>query len=664
MAESLPSPPLSHAGRLQVRLAAAACLLPLLLQLPRALGVVLAIAAVLILITSWRRPLPAPLRIVLLLGGMIAVLYNLPGVGRDTASAMLALMIAIKPAETASLRDGRSLVGFALFAPFATFLLDQAPLSLLLALAAVVLALLALHQLAAEESGINATRPSGLPRWSALGAVLRLFVLGLPMALAVFWLFPRLPTPLWGLPDRTTATPGLSDSMTPGGMSEMLLDDSPAARVQFFGAPPRPEQMYWRGPVLWDFDGRSWRPARALEAMPAAPMQAAGPGWDYRIELEPSEDRLLVALDVPTRLPQGAHMGLDRAPMADLAQYNVSRWQMHSASVRAFEAQLDPWLRRRALALPPGFNPRTLALGRQWRQDAGDDASGAADLAIAERAMTMIRREFAYTLNVPLPGHDELDDFLFDRKQGYCEHFSSAFVVLMRAAGIPARVVTGYAGAYRNPIGDYWLIRRSDAHAWAEIWLPRRGWVRFDPTAAVAPERIYDTLADRRPGRLGGFLDIAPIFNAGDWLRRGWNDMLLGFNAKRQQDLLGALGLAGGTRTLILLFAIATLLAVGWMAWLTARGERERDPLLRAWHALEARYRRRGLGRMAHEPARDWVMRIKAESGQIETGHIDSGQPHASLSQLAQRFERARYAPGVADTERRGLIHDLRRHRP
>lgn len=662
MADPKPSPALSRAGRLQVRLAAVACLLPLLLQLPPTLGIGIAALAVLVLAAAWRKPLSSGVRVGLLAGGMLAVVFNLPGVGRDTASALLALMIAIKPAETVSLRDGRSLVGFALFAPFATFLLDQAPASLLMSLLAVILTLLALQRLAADESGIDDARPSGLPHWSAVAGVLRLFTLGLPLALAVFWLFPRLPTPLWGLPQRTAGTPGLSDSMTPGGMSEMLLDDSPAARVQFFGPSPKPEEMYWRGPVLWDFDGRSWKPARTLEAFPPAPMQPSEADWRYRLELEPTEDRLLIALDVPTQLPMGAHMGLDRAPMADQAQYNISRWLMQSAPARAFEPQLSPWLRRRALALPPGFNPRTLALGRQWRQDAGRDPNGVADLAIAQRAMAMIRRDFAYTLNVPLPGHDEVDDFLFDRKQGYCEHFSSAFVVLMRAAGIPARVVTGYAGAYRNPIGDYWLIRRSDAHAWAEIWLPQRGWVRFDPTAAVAPERIYDTIADRQPGRLGAFVDLAPIFNASDWLRRGWNDMLLGFNAQRQRNLLDALGLHGGTRSLILLFAFATLLAMSWMAWITARGEREHDPLLRAWHALEARYRRIGRGRLPHEPALAWAQRIASEHAPSPAR--DAHGSRSTLSALAGRFERARYAPGVEDTERQQLITDLRRHRP
>lgn len=649
MPEPVRSPPMPPASLLQVRVAALACLLPLLLQLPLALALGFGIGSVAVVAASWRQPLPAVLR--WLLGGtaLLAVAAVMPGIGRDTACALLAGMLALKPAETFSLRDGRSLLGFALFAPFATFLLDQGPLSLLLALAGVLLALLALQQLAADEGGL----PPRAPR-QALSGVLRLVALGLPLALAAFWLFPRLPTPLWGLPQRNVAVPGLSDTMTPGQMFEMLLDDSPAARVQFIGpAPPPP--LYWRGPVLWDFDGRTWRQARDLLALPPAPVQASGPSWDYQLDLEPTEDRQLVALDLPLQLPEDARLDHDLSPQAQVPQYNVSRWRMRSAAAAAFEPNLPPALRARALALPAGYNPRTLALGRQWRREAGHDAQGRTDAAIAERALAMIRRDFAYTLNVPPAGRNEVDDFLFDRRAGYCEHFSSAFVVLMRAAGVPARVVTGYAGAYRNPVGNYWLVRKSDAHAWAEIWLPARGWVRVDPTAAVAPERVYDTLADRRPGRIAGFDGLVPMFDAADWLRRGWNDFVLGFNAQRQQALLKPLGLARlGASGLAALFAVAALLALGWMAWRIALGERTRDPLLRAWHALEARYRRRGLGRAPHEPAQAWAARVGA----------DVPRAGAPLATLARRFSDARYGAPATPAALRALLRDLRRHRP
>ena len=650
--ERIKSPPMQPRARALALLAAAICLLPLLLQLPPELGIGFGIAAVLIGALSWRGPLPFLLRLLVGIGMIVAIAIVAPGVGRDTACMVLAAMLALKPSETVSLRDGRSLVGFALFAPFGAFLLDQDPLSMALALLALVAALLALQQLAGDEGEVGLS--TGAQWWSASRGVLKLLALGLPLALAAFWLFPRLPTPLWGLPDRVVARPGLSDSMSPGGWAELMNDDSPAARVQFIGATPTQQQMYWRGPVLWDFDGRTWRQLKQLQRVPAAPMQEGAVAWDYLIEPEPTEDRQLIALDLPTQVPDGAFVGNDYSVYSERPLDNVSRWRMRSAAPAAVDAQLPAILRQHALDLPRGFNPRTLAMGRQWRRDAGSDARGDADIALVNRALAMIRREFAYTLDVPLAGRNEVDDFLFERKQGYCEHYSSAFVVLMRAAGVPARVVTGYAGGYRNPIGDYWLVLHSDAHAWAEVWLPQRGWVRVDPTAAVAPERVYDTLADRQPGRIGAFDGFVPMFNAGDWLLRGWNDFVLGFDADRQQRLLRPLGLEHlGGRALILLFSAIAALALAWMAWLIARGEREKDPLLRAWHRLDRRYARRGRGRAMHEPAQGWAERVAAD--------IPKAGEH--LHSLSRRFSDARYA-AIAPAELRRLLRDLAAHRP
>ncbi|MEG0184169.1 MAG: transglutaminase-like domain-containing protein [Stenotrophomonas sp.] len=326
----------------------------------------------------------------------------------------------------------------------------------------------------------------------------------------------------------------------------------------------------------------------------------------------------------------------------------MSRWRLHSAPPQRFDATLSEYQRRTALQLPAGFNPRTATLARQWRQEAGND-----DAALVRRALAWITADFSYTLETPAAGRDPVDGFLFDYKAGYCQHFSSAFVVLMRNAGIPARVVTGFAGGTRNRIGDYWVLRRMDAHAWAEVWLPQRGWVRVDPTAAVAPERILDTLDDRLgagadDGLQQGWLQLGQVR---DWMRRGWNDLVLSFDARRQQQLLQPFGLDElGPGQLLAGFVMAALLALAWMAWLLARGERERDPLLRAWHQLGRRYARRGLGREPHEPALAWARRV------------DRQRHDPALIALSQRFADARYA-GTC-TELAPLLRDLRRHRP
>jgi transglutaminase-like putative cysteine protease len=636
---------LDGASRGWVLTTAGLCLGTLLLQLPGLLAAAIGAVALGIAAVSWRKPMHALLRLLLAVAMLVAV-FTMMGMrfGRDTGCALLAAMLAIKPAETGTLRDARSLVGFALFAPFAAFLLDQGPLTMVMGLLGVLSGLVTLQRLAELESGAA----TGLSLPQRLSAVGRLVALGLPLMLAAFWLFPRFASPLWGVPERALSRPGLSDTMTPGGWIDLMADDRPALRVQFFGATPQPEQMYWRGPVLWDFDGRSWTQPRWMGGLPVEAASAGDTVWDYQMELEPTDRRQLVALELPRAAPDGTQLSFDYGLYAPRPLSALTRWRMQSSPPRQFEPQLKSLLRQRALALPEGYNPRTRALAAQWRQEAGGD-----DAKIINRALQWVRAEFGYTLDTPLPGRHSVDEFLFDQKNGYCEHFSSSFVFLMRAAGIPARVVTGYAGGYRNPFGDYWVVRNMDAHAWAEVWLPERGWVRVDPTAAVAPERIFDTLEDRL-GLGGGFAGrLVQAGDLGDWLRRGWNDLVLGFDASRQERMLARVGIErlGGER-LGLLFALVAALALAWMGWWLARSERERDPLLRAWHRLSARYARHGVAREPHEPALIWAHRA---------GAAVPAQAQA-LESLSRRFVATRYAG--ADRDRAALIRDLRRHRP
>lgn len=644
---------LDRTSRHWALIAAAASLLPLLLQLPASLSWPIAAAGAATTLLAWRRPVPGALRLLLTLlvvGAVLAI--SGARFGRDTGCALLAAMLAIKPSETTRLRDARSLIGFALFAPFATFLLDQGPLSLLLGLAAAVGALAALQRFADLESG-DARFDIPLP--SRLRSVLQLVLIGLPLALAAFWLFPRLSSPMWGVPERALARPGLSDTMRPNDWLDMMIDDTPTLRVRFFGGTPRPEQMYWRGPTMWRFDGAEWTQPPWLRGLPAPETQPALERWDYELEVEPTDREQLVALDLPLSAPPGSMLTGDYSLRAERRLTSPTRWRLQSAAPVRHQARLNLTLRQMALELPQGFNPRTLALARQWRNEAGSD-----DAAIVRRALEWISAEFAYTLETPPWGRNAVDEFLFDTKAGFCQHFSSSFVVLMRGAGIPARVVTGYAGGYRNPMGNYWVVLRSDAHAWAEVWLENRGWIRVDPTAAVAPERIYDTLADRTPGS-GGLLGglRGPTWNVRDWLRRNWNDLLLGFDANRQAQLLKPWGIEQlGGQHLAMLFSLAAVLALLWMVWLSARGQREPDPVLRAWHRLSARYRRFGLERAPHETAADWVDRVSHARPDLAVG----------LRELSHRFAIWRYAepqPGArSNRDARDLVHALRNHRP
>src|SRR5690606_25782031 len=149
---------------------------------------------------------------------------------------------------------------------------------------------------------------------------------------------------------------------------------------------------------------------------------------------------------------------------------------------------------RPAASPPAGRHPRAVEMARSWR------SQGLGDEEIVDRALRMFNeQEFYYTLQPPLAVDDAIDQFLFETRQGFCEHYAAAFTVLMRAAGIPARVVTGYQGGTLNPVGGYVIVRQRDAHAWAEVWLGEKGWVRVDPTAAVAPNRILGGIETALP---------------------------------------------------------------------------------------------------------------------------------------------------------------------
>lgn len=630
-------------NRLWSLAAALTCALPLLRLLPGQLAVGLCALSALATLAGWKRTLPLPLRLLLTAAFIALVLdaYRF-GIGRDSGSALLLAMLLLKPVELTTLRDARALVGFALFAPFAAVLLDQGPLTLALAVPGAVLALAACARLADAEVGLLAT---GFDR-RRLSAMLGLFALAVPLALASFWFFPRLGSPLWGLPDSAKAKLGIADDMAPGDWLDVLTDDTPAFRARFDGSVPKQQDLYWRGLVMWDFDGRSWRQPNWPQASPPATMAATGSPILYTVSLEPTDKRYVFALDLPESAPAGSHMAQDRSIRFDTPVDSLRAYQVTSGHPTTFETDLDPRLRELALRLPPGYDPRTRTLANQWRAQ-GDD-----DVQIVQRALAMYHDSFSYSLAAPPLGRDSVDEFLFDTKIGFCEHFSSSFTFLMRAAGIPARVVTGYVGGYYNRLGGFLLVRQSDAHAWSEVWLQGRGWVRVDPTAAVAPERVFRHGGQYDAGPGGGQSTVGRLFDVGDWLRYGWNRFVLGFDSTRQMSMLRALGVSDpDTRTLAIVFAVvagALLAIIALFQW-RDRG-RPSDRLSQAWDRFTRRLARAGLGKQAHEPALAWARRIAPT---LPTHG-------AQVLSLSQRFANARYARATMDADtRRALIADL-----
>ncbi|HMB57772.1 MAG TPA: DUF3488 and transglutaminase-like domain-containing protein [Arenimonas sp.] len=640
------SAPLSRPLRWLCLIAALTCCLPLLLQLPPWLAaVLLAMSAA----GAWSpRQWPGALRLLVTIAvaGLVFAAFNFR-VGRDTGCAGLLAMLLLKPAETFVTRDARSLLGFSLFAPFAAFLQNQGPLTLSLCLPALLMTLMAWSRL------LPGAAPVAWPRLLRQSAFALL--IALPMALAGFWLFPRLASPLWGLPQLSNKHMGLGDRMTPNEWLDVLVDDTPALRVRFPGATPKPEQMYWRGPALTVFDGQAWTRRDDFEMLPPPQMQPGPTRIRYEITLEPTEQRDLVLLDVPLSQPENSRVTGELTARSNEPVNNLLRYTGESSPDALFEPELSPYDRRLLLALPPGRDPKLRTLALQWRAQTPDP------LALTKRFLGWIRKDFQYTISAPPVGIDATDDFMFQTRQGFCQHFSSAFVVFMRAAGVPARVITGYAGGHYNKIGGYWLVYRKDAHAWTEIWIEGHGWLRVDPTAAVAPENILDTVDDLRKRQDQSLFGQAqeqfqPMFDIADTLRNGWNEMVLGFNAARQKNLLRPLGIKDAEAwQLVIAFAVGAAFALAVTLWLLQRQHKDRsDPLIRAWRTFGRRLARVGIRKAPEEAPLSFGNRVAALLP-------DNAE---TVLRLSRRYCDWRYAGlELSPPQRQELIRDLRQFR-
>jgi len=572
--------------------------------------------------------------------------------GKDPGLALLTVLLCLKLLEGRTPRDVRASVLLALFLQLGLFLNDQ---SLPVAALALCGTLCATATLAALEE------PAAPPaRTLRTGAVLMLQAV--PFLLVLFVLFPRVPGPLWGLPaDAHSGVTGLSDRMEPGSIAELTQSDAVALRAEFDGPPPPPAQRYWRGPVLTDFDGRTWR-APVVPALDAPPYVLQGPRHDYVVTLEPHRQRWLPALDFPG--PTGRTDLRHAADLRLLSDRRIDqRTRLALTAWPETPVGLDeaPDVLERARRLPAPSSPRTREA--MTRLAAGADGPE----TVLRRAIDFLRAQrLTYTLTPPLLGEQPVDEFLFDTRRGFCEHFSSAFAVMLRAAGLPARVVTGYQGGTINRFDGTLVVRQSDAHAWVEVWLDGRGWVRVDPTALAAPARIERGLFDALPAdearpflMRGGFAVelLRGLRDRWEALSNAWNRNVVGFDRLRQRGLLERLGLDADDPTVpgLLLVAGLALPMLALVAW-AMRQRVRRDALDRAWRAFCARLARRGLARLPSEGPIDYAERVARA--------LPASAPE--VRRIAALYAALRYGASPSDTDARlrELTRSIRFFRP
>ncbi|MEJ1966599.1 MAG: zinc-dependent peptidase [Gammaproteobacteria bacterium] len=548
-----------------------------------------------------RVPLPGAIAkvglTVLLIVAVVAQFRTVNGLSAGTA--LLVVMGSLKLLEPHAHRDRNIVIGSALFLLLAACLdrqgLLRAPLYLLEA------------WLCCAALGVTTRGTTGMNNRAVALLAARSLLLALPLALLLFLFFPRMAGAFWTLPQSESAATGLGDSMSPGSISTLGESEDPVFRVHFEGETPPAEERYWRGPVLHNFDGYTWRQLPG-QYYTRAPVQYLGKPYRYTVRLEPSSERWWFSLDTVSESPDRRRVRLtfDQQLLANDPVTQLITYSAVSYTQTRSETAIPPTAKRVDTRLPPDRNPRSVSLAKEMRARAPSDADYVAAV------LDLFRRGgFEYTLTPPLLDLDSVDDFLFDTKRGFCGHYASSFVTLMRAAGIPARVVTGYQGGEWNPIREYFLVRQSDAHAWAEVWFDGRGWTRVDPTAVVAPERLrrglLDLLPDSTSATNRALRQLSWVNNlrqqwdaANDW----WNERVVKFDLRTQFDLLRWMGFDEPDWQ-----ALGYLLAAGLISWLiiiawqvshSAR-RAPADRLARAYEKLCGKLAQAGAPRQPHE---------------------------------------------------------------
>jgi protein-glutamine gamma-glutamyltransferase len=574
----------------------------------------------------------------LLVAGVLVRFRTLNGL--SAGSALLVLMGSIKLMETRTQRDQYIVVGAGIFLLLAACLdrqsLLRAPLYLLHAWVCCAALAIVAYSPAVPSAG-------RAPAFTSRDAVLlagRSLAFALPLALLLFVFFPRLPGAFWAIPRSDEALTGLGDTMSPGSISQLTTSYDVAFRAHFEGAPPPPQERYWRGPVLHEFDGYSWQ--RGPNSMIRQdPLEYLGTEYRYRISLEPSAQRWWFSLDTATGSPASKvfftydYELVSAEPVTEGTSYSL----VSHTNTRATR-ELSALARGYDTRLPEERNPRSRRLAIELRHQSASDAE------FINKVMDYFRGGgFQYTLTPPRLGLDSVDDFLFNTHLGFCGHYASAFVSLMRAAGVPARIVTGYLGGEWNPIGRYFIVRQSDAHAWAEVWLEGRGWTRADPTAVVEPERLRRGILDLLPNAVSAparFVWSTPWLQSAlqrwDAVNTWWNDQVVKFNYDDQLRLLRQLGFKSpGAEQLGWAFGAGLIGWLLWVAWQVGRGPRKRRPdrLARAHAALCHKLARAGVAREPHQGP----LAFAAEISKLRPDLTDQMRP------LLMRYAQLRFGP-------------------
>jgi transglutaminase-like putative cysteine protease len=625
--------------------------------------------AVVVLLLVWRiwltiaqRPLPGRLVMLPLLLAAAAAVYaqHRTLAGQEAGVTFLLLLMALKLLEMRARRDIFVVIFLAFFILLTQFLYGQTLPVAATTVAAVVALFFVLVSVNLDEVDLSSVRKLRLVGLTLAKAV--------PLTVALFVLFPRFSGPLWGMPTASDrGNTGLSNSMAPGSISRLSESQEIVFRVKFESAVPANDKLYWRGPVFGTFNGRTWLPLPSRSGMPDLTLEVdRRSAVTYSVTLEPHKRDWLFALEAPGRVPTltmfEARLRPDMQLLANTLVTSRLRYDATSFTAYRLDAGHTPEQLQDWLALPAGFNPRARQFAAELRDQIVPGTEGgrfAHNARLVNSVLDHLRRGgYSYTLTPPALGRNSVDEFLFDTRAGFCEHYASAFVFMMRALDVPARVVTGYQGGELNPVDGFMTLRQSDAHAWAEVWLRGQGWVRIDPTSVVAPLRIENGAAElARQSARGAGADSADV----PWLRalrfnweaveNSWNQWVLTYSLERQQALVERLGLTPRMDRIILLLALVMSALLAWLAFISLRPRLVRDPLGASFQLLRERLERAGVAASESCGPRDLYLRTRRVLVEDDV---------KTARRLLARYEAMRYGTASEQASRTD-IRELRR---
>lgn len=553
------------------------------------------------------------IRLVLMVAGVAGVYGSFGSLaGRDVGVALLVLLAGFKIFESNSKRDFYISTYLGYFLIITNFFYTQTIPTATYMMFVIIIMTAGLIYFNDTEQQLTL-----LERFKLSATLL---IQAVPILLVLFILFPRINGPLWGMPkDAFTSITGISDEMSPGSISELVQSNEVAFRVTFEDEIPEQSTLYWRGPVLWQTDGRKWTLGHDKSDRLPSSIEYTGEAIHYDVTIEPSNKKWLFGLEMVSKLPDKTYYTNDY--QLKTRQSIITRQAFKLTSYSSFHINKDEYFDLpRGLELPENTHPKTRELASKLRDEFKEPT------LIVQAAIEWLRKQgFIYTLTPPLISGDMVDEFLFNTRQGFCGHYAAAFTVIMRAAGVPARVITGYQGGEVNPVGNYLIVRQHDAHAWTEVWLENQGWVRIDPTSIISPVRVNEGMNTAMPDAI---IDIPlgldknatafrlwqKVRNTVDMVNYQWAQWVLGYGPERQKLFLQHLGIDAidWKGLTVYLFILLGIIVAAIAVVIFKKTPKTGEPARKYYDIFCKKMAKAGLARKSYEGPVDFAQRVSA----------------------------------------------------